>query len=144
MDKFEKYKQTIIKFSIPIALLIFAIFIVFTVSDDVKNKKNKNEVILFTEEEMVKTRYMDEISKDILQTKEENKKIIEENKKLKEEMEIIKNMLKEQRFNKKNAKEKNLQTNETLSNYLKNNLYNNFPPPVSVENKKKKKRDLKF
>lgn len=119
MDKLLQYKQIAFKIGIPLALLIF---IVFILTSGINSKDKQIEVekdshlSLFKEDELVATRYTDSIEDKINIAVSTQDNLKSDNEKMKNEIEALKQLI--------------LKNDEKKSNQSKienNNLYDNFP-----------------
>jgi conjugal transfer pilus assembly protein TraB len=119
MDKLLRYKQIAFKIGIPLALLIF---IVFILTSGINSKDKQIEVekdshlSLFKEDELVATRYTDSIEDKINIAVSTQDNLKSDNEKMKNEIEALKQLI--------------LKNDEKKSNQSKienNNLYDNFP-----------------
>jgi conjugal transfer pilus assembly protein TraB len=119
MDKWLQYKQLALKIGIPLAILIF---IVFILSSGINSKDKKEEIVkdpqlsLFKEDELVATRYTDSIEDKLNVAVSSQDNIKSDNEKMKKEIEALKQLVL-----KNDEKKMNLPKNGN------NNLYDNFP-----------------
>lgn len=119
MDKFLQYKQIAFKIGIPLAILIF---IVFILNSGINSKDKKAEIVknpelsLFKEDELVATRYTDSIEDKLNVAVSSQDNIKSDNEKMKKEIEALKQLV---------LKNDDKKTN--LSKTGNNNLYDNFP-----------------
>lgn len=118
MDKLLQYKQIAFKIGIPLAILIF---IVFILTSGINSKEKDTEIkkdsrlSLFNEDELVATRYTDSIEDklNIAVSGQDNLKA--DNEKMKKEIEALKQLVL-----KNDEKKQNLSKED-------NNLYDSFP-----------------
>lgn len=121
MDMWLKYKQLAFKLGIPLAILIF---IVFILSSGINSKDKKAEIVknpelsLFKEDELVATRYTDSIEDKLNVAVSSQDNIKSDTEKMKKEMEALKQLIL-----------KNDEKKTNLSKTGNNNLYNSFPDP---------------
>lgn len=121
MDMWLKYKQLAFKLGIPLAILIF---IVFILSSGINSKDKKAEIVknpelsLFKEDELVATRYTDSIEDKLNVAVSSQDNIKSDTEKMKKEIEAIKQLIL-----------KNDEKKTNLSKSGNNNLYNSFPDP---------------
>jgi conjugal transfer pilus assembly protein TraB len=119
MDKLLQYKQIAFKIGIPLAVLIFIIFIL---TSGINSKDKQVEIqkdsplSLFKEDELVATRYTDSIEDKINIAVSTQDNLKSDNEKMKNEIEALKQLI--------------LKNDEKKSNQSKienNNLYDSFP-----------------
>ena len=118
MDKILQYKQIGLKVGIPIAILIFIIFILtsgINSKDTNAEIKKDAELNLFKEDELVATRYTDSIEDKLNIAVSGQDNLKSDNDKMKKEIEALKQLIL------KNEEKK------TNSSKLENNLYESFP-----------------
>lgn len=130
-----KQNQTLLKVLLLAGLLIIAVL--FVVLTDDKSKKNeikpKNEIktkSLVNEEDMIKTKWMGNVSTDLDMANQDLKQTKVQNDLLKSELQEIKESLKsmnEKREEDLEAIAKKEQNNKASTN---SSLFSNFPPPV--------------
>lgn len=118
MDKILQYKQIGLKVGIPIAILIFIIFILtsgINSKDTNAEIKKDAELNLFKEDELVATRYTDSIEDKLNIAVSGQDNLKSDNDKMKKEIEALKQLI--------------LKNEEKKTNSLKleNNLYESFP-----------------
>ena len=121
MDKLLQYKQLAFKIGIPLAILIFIIFIL---SSGINSKDKKAEIVknpelsLFKEDELVATRYTDSIEDKLNVAVSSQDNIKSDTEKMRKEIEALKQLVL-----------KNDEKKTNLSKTGNNNLYNSFPDP---------------
>lgn len=126
MNNYERYKQIAIKIGIPIAIILFLFFIISnsssSSSSENKNETQKTSLSLFSEEELVETRYMDSVEDKLDGAVHTQDELIESNEKMKKEVEELKSLIK------KNQLDRQTQPTSNPSN----NLYKSFPMPRTL------------
>lgn len=121
MDKLLQYKQLAFKIGIPLAILIFIMFIL---SSGINSKDKKAEIVknpelsLFKEDELVATRYTDSIEDKLNVAVSSQDNIKSDTEKMRKEIEALKQLIL-----------KNDEKKINLSKTGNNNLYNSFPDP---------------
>lgn len=123
MDDIAKYKQIAFKIGIPLAILVFIIFLIITGSssgsnDDTNNKEN-SEMSLFDEDELIGTRYTDSVEDKLNDAVDSQDDLKDDNKKMKEEIDLLKKMILKQ----------NDLSKQTYDQKANDNLYKSFPSP---------------
>jgi len=123
MNNFEKYKQLAIKIGIPLAVLLFLVFIIINGSsssgDDTQSKKDVS-LSLFSEDELVATRYTDSVEEKLNFAVDNQDDLKVDNQKMKDEIKALKELvLKKQEVEVNPPKQKN--------------LYNSFPAPTLTD-----------
>jgi len=122
MNNFEKYKQLIIKIGLPLIVLGILIFIVISGSSSSKETTDKNQdasLSLFSEDELVATRYTDSVEEKLNFAVNNQDDIKEDNEKMKDEIKALKELI---------LKKEEVE----VSPQKETNLYNSFPNPNST------------
>lgn len=129
-----KQNQTLLKVLLFAGLLIIAVLFVVLTDNKSKNEiKPKNEIktkSLINEEDMIKTKWMGDVSTDLDMANQDLRQTKEQNNLLKSELQEIRESL-------KSMNEKREEDIEALTKKEQNNkastsgsLFSNFPPPV--------------
>ncbi|MBL3518861.1 hypothetical protein H0A43_00040 [Arcobacter lanthieri] len=119
MDRLLQLKQIGFKIGIPLAIIVFLIFVIgsgLNTQDQKSHLANNNNLSLFNEDELVATRYTDSIEDKLNIAVSTQDNLKSENEKMKKELEALKNMILE------NDKKPN-----NSQNFNNENLYDNFP-----------------
>jgi len=134
MNNFEKYKQIAIKIGIPLVFVIFLIFIIISGSSSSKEIKNDTEnsnLSLFSEDELVATRYTDSVEEKLNSAVDGQDDLKESNEKMKVELKALKEMILKQ------------EQVKTKTQSQENNLYGSFPQPYSSNQQQRDNTILK-
>lgn len=127
-----KKNQTLLKILLFFGVVLLAVLFVLLTDEKPKDIKPKNEIktkSLINEEDMIKTKWMGDVSTDLDLANQDLRETKEQNKILKEELREIKESLKS--LDKKREEELELLSKDSKNKQTSDgSLFSNFPPPV--------------